>query len=141
MTEMDCAPAKLILKDVMYYDTRLSSFDTWPCQIKPEKQELARAGFMYTGHSDRVKCVVCNVELHNWLSNENALREHAKWSPDCSFLKIIGYDPYAPSESSTSSVLQPTTESKAGLFGVSSKEGGFRLGPQAGLFAPRPLFK
>ena len=30
------------------------------------KEELAWAGFLYTGQNDRVRCEFCNLELQDW---------------------------------------------------------------------------
>ena len=38
---------------------RLKTFDTWPKYLRPTKEEMASAGFVYTGKSDRVVCFAC----------------------------------------------------------------------------------
>lgn len=73
-----------------YYENRLRTFDTYPPQMVPDKYELAKAGFYYTGLSDRVICFRCDIKLKDWDKSDNALNEHEKWSPDCQYLKMVG---------------------------------------------------
>lgn len=50
------------------------------------KEELAWAGFEYTGEDDKVKCEFCGVTFHQWLGTDVAFSEHARESPNCPFV-------------------------------------------------------
>ncbi|KAM9296578.1 baculoviral IAP repeat-containing protein 7 [Gastrophryne carolinensis] len=64
---------------------RLATYRSWPTYtVSPE--ELASAGFFYTGHRDNVRCYHCDGELRNWEMGDEPWREHAKWFPRCKFL-------------------------------------------------------
>ena len=62
---------------------RLNTFFTWPQTAYIKPFELAKAGFIYSGTGDAVKCYKCGVSLRNWEPNDNAWAEHEKWSPNC----------------------------------------------------------
>ncbi|XP_052814217.1 baculoviral IAP repeat-containing protein 3-like [Mya arenaria] len=61
-----------------YYENRLRTFDTYPPQMVPDKYEVAKAGFYYTGLSDRVICFRCDIKLKDWEKYDNAMNEHDK---------------------------------------------------------------
>ncbi|KAE8574423.1 hypothetical protein XENTR_v10003421 [Xenopus tropicalis] len=65
---------------------RLGSFSTWPRYANGDPQQLAGAGFFYTGHRDHVKCFHCDGGLRNWEQGDDPWTEHAKWFPMCDFL-------------------------------------------------------
>ena len=73
-----------------YYENRLRTFDTYPPQMVPDKYELAKSGFYYTGLADKVICFRCDIKLKDWEKNDNAMNEHEKWSPNCEYLKMVG---------------------------------------------------
>ena len=72
---------------------RLKSFETWPKYLRPTKEEMASAGFVYTGQSDRVVCFACKREMKDWSPDDIPLHEHYKWSKECEYLRIV----YVPS--------------------------------------------
>ena len=64
---MDSADSSLVYRSTWSdYDQRLKSFNNWPLQIKQTSQDMAQAGFIYTGSSDRVFCFECKVGLKRW---------------------------------------------------------------------------
>ncbi|NP_076477.3 baculoviral IAP repeat-containing protein 3 isoform X1 [Rattus norvegicus] len=65
---------------------RVRTFSTWPSSALVHPQELASAGFYYTGHSDDVKCFCCDGGLRCWESGDDPWVEHAKWFPRCEYL-------------------------------------------------------
>lgn len=68
---------------------RLKSFSTWPVGIKQRPQELAEAGFFYSGQSDLTICFACGVHIAQWEPNDNVWLEHKKHNKkDCSYLKL-----------------------------------------------------
>ena len=64
---------------------RLSTFYDWPeraaCIVEPH--DLAKAGFFYTGQTDRVQCTFCRGCLRNWVQGDNPAEEHRRHFPDC----------------------------------------------------------
>ena len=72
---------------------RLKSFETWPKYLRPTKEEMASAGFVYTGQSDRVVCFACKRELKDWAPEDIPLQEHYRWSKECEYLRMV----YVPS--------------------------------------------
>ena len=68
-------------------DVRLRSFlDRWPADNPMTPEELASAGFYYTGISDRVQCAFCFGVLRNWEEGDEAMSEHARYFPNCPFI-------------------------------------------------------
>lgn len=67
---------------------RLRSFENWPLSyIEPEK--LAAAGFYYLGEGDKVKCFECNIEICQWVENDDPMEDHKRWSNRCRFIKKL----------------------------------------------------
>ena len=52
----------------------------------PNFEELAEAGFYYTGESDRVHCFWCSLALDCWDPDDDPWRKHARFSPLCPWL-------------------------------------------------------
>ncbi|XP_045870492.1 baculoviral IAP repeat-containing protein 3 [Meles meles] len=65
---------------------RLQTFCSWPSRVPVRPEQLATAGFYYTGHSDDVKCFCCDGGLRCWESGDDPWVEHAKWFPRCEYL-------------------------------------------------------
>ncbi|XP_074867925.1 baculoviral IAP repeat-containing protein 7 [Carettochelys insculpta] len=65
---------------------RLATFENWPLHTELYPEQLARAGFFYTGQGDTVRCFYCDGSLRNWELGDDPWREHAKWFPRCEFL-------------------------------------------------------
>ncbi|XP_045195973.2 baculoviral IAP repeat-containing protein 3-like [Mercenaria mercenaria] len=65
---------------------RLSSFLNW-CQDVMEPEHLAEAGFYNTGVQDCVRCFFCGGGMKNWENGDNAWIEHARWFPNCAYVK------------------------------------------------------
>uniref|UniRef100_A0A8D0HCL0 RING-type E3 ubiquitin transferase n=1 Tax=Sphenodon punctatus TaxID=8508 RepID=A0A8D0HCL0_SPHPU len=67
-------------------EVRLATFRNWPSYAAVAPEQLARAGFFYTGHSDTVQCFYCDGSVRNWEHGDDPWTEHAKWFPRCEFL-------------------------------------------------------
>jgi len=65
---------------------RLSTFGDWPATAKVTAADLARAGFFYTGGTDRVQCAFCRGYLRNWVDGDIPEQEHQRHFPDCPFV-------------------------------------------------------
>lgn len=68
---------------------RINSFVDydWSPQTAQSIEELARAGFFYTGYGDATVCFQCGCGLKRWLKEDNPYIEHARYSPRCHYLK------------------------------------------------------
>ena len=75
--------------DFKYETARLESFHSWPANAKVEAWKMARAGLLYTGQDEEVKCVWCGVVLANWQYGDQVMARHRSISPDCPFVKNI----------------------------------------------------
>uniref|UniRef100_A0A8D2NNR9 RING-type E3 ubiquitin transferase n=1 Tax=Zosterops lateralis melanops TaxID=1220523 RepID=A0A8D2NNR9_ZOSLA len=67
-------------------EMRLSTFENWPQNSNMHPEQLARAGFFYTGQGDVVRCFYCDGGVRSWSIGDDPWREHAKWYPECEFL-------------------------------------------------------
>lgn len=66
---------------------RMETFSDWPLKKKNDiVDEMAFAGFYYTGITDHVRCAYCGFGLRNWRLDDNPLEEHARAYPDCPFV-------------------------------------------------------
>ena len=61
---------------------------SWSHQLKPNPQDLAEAGFFYSGLTDGTICFCCGKGLYEWLETDDPFVEHVKHSPRCSFLEV-----------------------------------------------------
>lgn len=59
----------------------------WPHQSEIVNiEEIAQAGLYYTGKSDKVACICCDLILHEWKFGDVPIVDHYKYSPRCLFL-------------------------------------------------------
>jgi hypothetical protein len=101
--------------DFRSFVKRFKSFLSWPTDHRQSGNEMAKAGFFYTGKScynfftfivfkiiscesfnfnfsgieDRVYCFHCGGGYHKWEANDDPWKEHAKWNPKCDFLLMV----------------------------------------------------
>ncbi|KFU90359.1 Baculoviral IAP repeat-containing protein 7-B [Chaetura pelagica] len=73
--------------DMVTEEMRLTTFQNWPQDSDMRPEQLARAGFFYTGQDDLVRCFYCDGPLCDWSLGEDPWREHAKWYPGCEFIR------------------------------------------------------
>ncbi len=66
---------------------RLATFSKFPVTCYVSAEELAQAGFIYLGHSDRVQCAFCKGVLKNWVPGDRAWQEHQRHFPYCPFMQ------------------------------------------------------
>lgn len=76
-------------KNYKIYDNRIESFENWPCSIIISPSQMSKAGFYYTGYSDKCICTFCGVTLLKWQWNDDPVFEHKKYSNNCSYLKMV----------------------------------------------------
>ncbi|NXJ61620.1 XIAP ligase, partial [Rostratula benghalensis] len=65
---------------------RLATFVEFPLDCPVSASALARAGFVYTGESDKVKCFSCHVIIEGWTLGDSAVEKHKNLSPNCRFI-------------------------------------------------------
>ena len=68
---------------------RLESFSSWSNESSPSVDDLARAGFFYTGTKSIVTCFYCNGSLQNWGAQDNPAIEHGRWFETCVYAKQL----------------------------------------------------
>ncbi|VDI40950.1 baculoviral IAP repeat-containing protein 2/3 [Mytilus galloprovincialis] len=66
---------------------RISSFEGWPGYLNQTPREMALAGFLFAGYHDYTRCFHCGGGLRNWDAGDDPWVEHARWFPQCGFLK------------------------------------------------------
>jgi hypothetical protein len=66
---------------------RISSYQGWPTCLDQTPRDMAMAGFLFDGYQDYTRCFVCGGELRNWEPGEEPWIEHARWFPQCAFVK------------------------------------------------------
>ena len=68
---------------------RLQTFldEVWPSDSPVRPEELAAAGFYYTGSGDETRCYACNKVLSNWEAGDDPYQEHKRIYPDCTLSK------------------------------------------------------
>ncbi|KAK7089319.1 hypothetical protein V1264_024608 [Littorina saxatilis] len=74
--------------DMAVTQVRINTFEGWPHQASHPKEEMAEAGFYYTGHADLVRCFHCKGGLKTWESSDQPWIEHSRWFPRCPFIKL-----------------------------------------------------
>ncbi|XP_071964217.1 E3 ubiquitin-protein ligase XIAP-like [Antedon mediterranea] len=81
---------KTVEDDLSLLENRLRTFRNWPYQ-KPDKQSVARAGFVYKGVGGNVKCFYCDlVLLLN--PNDDPFIEHARLLSSCRWFEEMKGD-------------------------------------------------
>ncbi|KAL3882671.1 hypothetical protein ACJMK2_028988 [Sinanodonta woodiana] len=73
--------------DYSILTSRLESFRGWPSLAAQKPSELAAAGLYYVGVGDCVQCFYCGGGLRSWEEEDDPWQEHARWYPNCAFLK------------------------------------------------------
>ncbi|KAJ1058260.1 hypothetical protein K5549_020101, partial [Capra hircus] len=65
---------------------RLKTFANFPSSSPVSASALARAGFLYTGEGDTVRCFSCHAAVDRWRYGDSAIGRHRKVSPNCRFI-------------------------------------------------------
>lgn len=67
---------------------RLSTYRPWrrntDSHLSPAV--LSKAGFVYTGKGDRVKCETCQLEIESWTTAMDPMEEHLQLRPLCPYV-------------------------------------------------------
>ena len=70
-------------------EDRIKTFKNWPKYLGATAQDLAEAGFVYSGCGDECFCYHCGVRAKNWRPWDNAKKEHLEHSPQCRFIRTV----------------------------------------------------
>ncbi|XP_060599867.1 putative inhibitor of apoptosis [Ruditapes philippinarum] len=74
--------------DYALFSVRQRSFSLWPEDHEIDPVILSQAGFYFTGMGDCVRCFFCGGGMKNWQGEDNPWVEHARWFPDCEYVKL-----------------------------------------------------
>jgi len=72
--------------DYKYERARLATFSSWPANAKVEAWKMARAGLLYTGEAEEVRCLWCGLVLTEWQFGDQVMARHRLASPQCPFV-------------------------------------------------------
>lgn len=67
---------------------RIKSFVGWPFDSQ-SPVSLARNGLYYLGRGNEVRCAFCKIEILNRHGQDDFVREHVRWSPQCPFRRCL----------------------------------------------------
>ncbi|XP_028156769.1 death-associated inhibitor of apoptosis 1-like isoform X1 [Ostrinia furnacalis] len=68
---------------------RLRSFQDWPRCMRQKPEDLAAAGFFYTGQGDKTKCFYCDGGLKDWENDDVPWEQHARWFDRCAYVQLV----------------------------------------------------
>ncbi|AAC59034.1 inhibitor of apoptosis protein 3 [Orgyia pseudotsugata multiple nucleopolyhedrovirus] len=68
---------------------RLRTFAEWPRGLKQRPEELAEAGFFYTGQGDKTRCFCCDGGLKDWEPDDAPWQQHARWYDRCEYVLLV----------------------------------------------------
>lgn len=68
---------------------RLRTFKDWPRSMRQKPEDLADAGFFYTGHGDKTKCFYCDGGLKDWEEDDIPWEQHARWFNRCAYVLLV----------------------------------------------------
>uniref|UniRef100_A0A8C6MIB2 RING-type E3 ubiquitin transferase n=1 Tax=Nothobranchius furzeri TaxID=105023 RepID=A0A8C6MIB2_NOTFU len=67
-------------------EERLQTFQDWPEDAPVTAGDLAKAGFFFLGHRDKVQCFCCGGILKCWVHGDSPASEHKRHFPTCCFI-------------------------------------------------------
>ncbi|XP_052238119.1 uncharacterized protein LOC127849536 isoform X1 [Dreissena polymorpha] len=77
------------------FQSRLDSLTNWHSRfMRPTKEQIAEAGFYYTGSDDQFCCFACNVVFKNWVPSVGPWVEHCRYSPACPYAREVKGDEF-----------------------------------------------
>ncbi|KAL3882672.1 hypothetical protein ACJMK2_028989 [Sinanodonta woodiana] len=88
------------------FSTRLASFTGWPSGTNLQPRDMASAGLYYMGTGDCVRCYYCGGGLRSWQNGDDPYAEHARWYPNCAYIRICRGDEF-PRQHSGGTNLPP----------------------------------
>lgn len=91
---------------------RLRSFKDWPRSLRQKPEELAEAGFFYTGQGDKTKCFFCDGGLKDWEEDDLPWEQHARWFDRCAYVQLVKGRDYVQKVISQACVIPAAKEQK-----------------------------
>ena len=76
---------------MVYYRDRVSSFESWPVQLRQDKHTLASAGFCYTNKGDLVKCSLAAYASENGFKKTMFGKNIEDGLHDATILTLLGF--------------------------------------------------
>ncbi|XP_063420313.1 baculoviral IAP repeat-containing protein 3-like [Mytilus trossulus] len=70
-------------KQFLKLSSRISTFQSWPKNLKQSPEDLASSGLYYKGTGDICQCYMCGGILTDWEDEDVPALEHTKWFPKC----------------------------------------------------------
>lgn len=94
-------------------EKRLTSFRKWSISeiVKPE--DLADAGFVFTGIGDSVRCFYCGGGLREFVNGDDPWIEHVKWYQNCPYILLVKGQSFINNVGKTKSDQDTTAEKTA----------------------------
>ncbi|QWO71646.1 IAP3 [Orgyia pseudotsugata single capsid nuclopolyhedrovirus] len=89
---------------------RLRTFKDWPRGLKQRPEELAKAGFYYTGRGDKTKCFYCDGGLQDWEKDDVPWEQHARWFNTCGYVRLVKGADYVQRVISEACVIREPTK-------------------------------
>lgn len=74
---------------MMQYSKRIDSFRQWSDRICKKPEDLAEAGFFYTGQDDLCVCFYCGMHYNGWSRFDDPFTVHRRFNNDCIFYCTI----------------------------------------------------
>ncbi|XP_072932741.1 death-associated inhibitor of apoptosis 1-like isoform X2 [Epargyreus clarus] len=90
---------------------RLRTFNDWPRCMRQKPEELAEAGFFYTGQGDKTKCFYCDGGLKDWENDDVPWEQHARWFHRCAYVQLVKGRDYVQKVISDACVIRAPQES------------------------------
>lgn len=91
---------------------RLRTFKDWPRSMKQKPEELAEAGFFYTGNGDKTLCFYCDGGLRDWENDDVPWEQHARWFDRCAYVQLVKGREYVQKVISEACVIPAPKEQK-----------------------------
>ncbi|XP_075975321.1 death-associated inhibitor of apoptosis 1-like isoform X2 [Anticarsia gemmatalis] len=91
---------------------RLRSFQDWPRCMRQKPEDLAEAGFFYTGQGDKTKCFYCDGGLKDWEPDDVPWEQHARWFDRCAYVQLVKGRDYVQRVISEACVVNPSKPEK-----------------------------
>lgn len=89
---------------------RLRTFKDWPRSMRQKPEDLADAGFFYTGHGDKTKCFYCDGGLKDWEEDDIPWEQHARWFNRCAYVLLVKGKQYVQMVITESCFIGPDEE-------------------------------
>ncbi|KAL8614983.1 hypothetical protein ACOMHN_029726 [Nucella lapillus] len=74
--------------DMVVKAVHINTFERWPHTNSHPADEMAEAGFYFTGHEDLVRCFHCKGGLKTWERSDKPWIEHSRWFSRCPFVRL-----------------------------------------------------